>query len=143
MENKTPQPQDYIKQIEKTCENTSDCKDPTSATTTLIRFGDEYPQEYKEYCINNKCDDIKRKFNISYNNYKKKKEALAAATNLVNNVAQGGKKRKTKKRKGNDWTRLVTETYKKNKHQKNYTFKKAIKDAKKVYKKVGKTRRKR
>ena len=60
-------------------------------------------------------------------------------------TTDGGKakKTKTKKRKGNDWTRLVTETYNKNKHQKNYTFKKAINDAKKVYKKVGKTRRKR
>ena len=49
-----------------------------------------------------------------------------------------GKKAKTKKRRGNDWTRLVTKTFRDNrKKNKNYTFKQAILDAKKVYKKGG------
>lgn len=54
--------------------------------------------------------------------------------------SEGGKKAKrtTKKRGGNDWTRLVTKTFKDNrKKNKSYTFKQAILDAKKVYKKKG------
>jgi hypothetical protein len=53
----------------------------------------------------------------------------------------GGKRRKTAKksggkRKGNAWTKLVTKTFKDNrKTNKNYTFKQAIQDARKVYKK--------
>ena len=57
---------------------------------------------------------------------------------------QGGKKRTCKtvkkggKRKGNEWTKLVTKTYKTNhKRNKDYTFKQAIKDSRKLYKKGG------
>jgi hypothetical protein len=43
-------------------------------------------------------------------------------------------KRKSGKRKGTAWTRFVTKLYRDNKHtNKNYTFKQAMKDAKKVY----------
>jgi len=82
-----------------------------------------------------------------------KKEKLKQATGVDSEVTEtspsppseppvttGGKKSKrtTKKRKGNDWTRLVTKTFKDNKKKnKNYTFKQAILDAKKVYKKKG------
>jgi len=59
---------------------------------------------------------------------------------------QGGKKskkssktmkmKKDGKRKGNEWTKLVTKTYKANhKKDKEYTFKQAIQDARKMYKK--------
>ena len=34
----------------------------------------------------------------------------------------------------NAWVQLVTETYHNNKSKKNYSFKQAIKDAKKIYK---------
>jgi hypothetical protein len=55
----------------------------------------------------------------------------------------GGKKNRAKtvkkggKRKGNAWTKLVTKTYKSNhKKNKNYSFKQAIQDSRKIYKKV-------
>ena len=55
---------------------------------------------------------------------------------------EGGKHKKTVKkggkRKGNEWTKLVTKTYKANhKKDKNYSFKQAIQDARKLYKKGG------
>ena len=59
-------------------------------------------------------------------------------------INQGGSKKCPKtmkkggKRKGNNWTKLVTRTYKTNhKKDKNYSFKQAIQDARKVYKKGG------
>lgn len=36
----------------------------------------------------------------------------------------------------NTWVQLVTKTYHDNKSKKNYSFKQAIKDAKKIYKKT-------
>ena len=58
--------------------------------------------------------------------------------NMKHHMKGGKKSRKTKKRTGNDWTRLVTKTFRKNKKSdKNYTFKQAILDSKKIYKKGG------
>jgi hypothetical protein len=83
----------------------------------LLKQNDTAVIEAEDY----EDDDIVKKFDNS---------------SIVNTGGKAKKARKTKKRKGNAWTDLVTDTYNKNKHQKNYTFKKAIKDAKKVYKKV-------
>jgi hypothetical protein len=64
----------------------------------------------------------------------------------LNNIeleqTQGGKKQKRTqkagKRKGNEWTKLVTKTYKTNhKRNKEYTFKQAIQDSRKLYKRGG------
>jgi hypothetical protein len=60
------------------------------------------------------------------------KPAVAGETPVVQ--AKGGKTRKVGK--GNSWIQLVTNTYRKmRKTNKNYSFKQAIKDSKKMYKK--------
>jgi hypothetical protein len=74
------------------------------------------------------------------NGYVKKNLVEEQVTEPVTVTDLGGKKAKrtTKKRKGNKWTHLVTVTFRNNKKKnKNYTFKQAILDAKKVYKKKG------
>jgi hypothetical protein len=72
------------------------------------------------------------------------KKPVAPEAPEAEQEATGGKRRRTSKkqvkggkRKGNEWTKLVTKTYKTNhKKNKSYTFKNAIQDARKVYKKV-------
>ena len=102
-------------------------------------------------CTNNKCsnpEDIESVLKEERDALiKLKEEKLKQSTGADNDVIEptpppttAGKKAKrtTKKRGGNDWTRLVTKTFKDNKKKnKSYTFKQAILDAKKVYKKKG------
>jgi len=62
-----------------------------------------------------------------FNNEEPKKSNDDSNQSSNEGPMEGGKGKKA--RKGNEWTRLVTKTYKKNKRSnKNYTFKQAIKD---------------
>ena len=97
--------------------------------------------EKEEAKLLSETSDEKRKFiETEITRAKKDIEQQEEKDKIQSTVPSGGKKSKrtTKKRGGNDWTRLVTKTFKDNKKKnKNYTFKQAILDAKKVYKKKG------
>lgn len=116
---------------------TPDSKKPENKTTTQSQYKEGSKHGYGSF-----TDDDKSQTNQNTD----VAEFINENGKWVRNpkyVGKGGKgsrkSRKTaKKRKGNHWTRLVTKTYRKNKKSnKNYSFKQAIMDAKKIYKKGG------
>lgn len=118
-------------------EKNGDCKESSELNLTLpILIERRNELLLKEKQNTNISDDIQKEILRANTDIKQQEEK----DKMISKVPSGGKKSKrtTKKRGGNDWTRLVTKTFKDNKKKnKNYTFKQAILDAKKVYKKKG------